>query len=36
MLPLLWVFVLIAAYWLLAEWHTLSGLLASLRLGFLH
>lgn len=36
MLPLLWVILLIAVYWLLSEWRSLPSLLASLKLGFLH
>jgi hypothetical protein len=31
--PLFWVFLLMAAYWLLVEWQDLPRLLASLRSG---
>ncbi len=36
MLPLLWVFVLIAIYWLLVEWRTLPGIVAAIKAGLLH
>ncbi len=36
MLPLLWVFVLIAVYWLLTEWRALPGLLATIKAGLFH
>ncbi len=32
--PLLWVILLIACYWLLADWPDLSKLLASFKTGF--
>lgn len=34
MLPLLWVLLLIATYWLLAEWHALPHMLAALSANF--
>jgi hypothetical protein len=36
MLPLLWVFLLIATYWLLSEWRDLPAFLAALKAAFLH
>ena len=36
LLPLLWVFLLVATYWLLAEWQSLPNLLASMKAGFPH
>jgi hypothetical protein len=33
MLPLLWVFFLIALYWLLTEWQMLPGILAAAKAG---
>jgi hypothetical protein len=36
MLPLLWVFLLVATYWILAEWKALPAVLATLKAGFLH
>jgi hypothetical protein len=36
MLPLLWVALLIATYWLLAEWPTLPNMFATIKAGFLH
>ncbi|MBS0642765.1 MAG: hypothetical protein JSS43_23115 [Proteobacteria bacterium] len=36
MLPLLWVFLLIAAYWVLAEWQMLPGMLAAFKASVFH
>jgi hypothetical protein len=36
MLPLLWVVLLIATYWVLSDWESLPNVLASVKAGFLH
>jgi hypothetical protein len=36
MLPLVWVALLIAMYWVLSEWQSLPNVLASVKAGFLH
>jgi hypothetical protein len=34
LLPLLWILLLLAVYWLLIEWRSLPGLVSTLELGF--
>ena len=36
MLPLVWVALLIAMYWVLSDWQSLPNALASVKAGFFH